>query len=285
MVVDAGSTDGTVAAARRAGADHVVRLPHPRGVVNGCLEGLNRCLAQDADAVVILDAEGIYSLDAIPHLVAPIVSKQADLVVGDRGAEARAGSGAIKGLVHRVAAWAVAALGGGAVADPQCSFRALSREAAMRLSAGTQRTFAESVIQAGHLNLPTASVAVQVVGSPRNKTRPVRYMTRAVATAVRVSMSYQPFRVFAVPGSALCLGGVLIGARFTYAYMAGIAPGMVQSLILGSLLLSAGAFLILCGVLAELLSANRALEEDLRFRLMNLQGRLRRFARGTGPAS
>jgi len=282
MVVDTGSTDGTADAARRAGADVVVRLPVPRGIVNGCIEGMHRSLAIDADAIVILDAEGLYSPAAIPDLVAPIVSRRADLVVGDRGVQVQPTW--VKHTLYRIAAGVVQTLGGTPVADPQCAFRALSREAAMRLSTGTQSTFAESVIRAGHLDLPMVSVPVELVRTPRSTTSAARYMLRATGTILRVFMSYQPFKAFAVPGSFICFVGVVLGARFVYAYLAGLGPGMVQSLILTMLLLSAGSFLILCGVLAELLSANRALEEDIRFRLMNIQGRLGRAARRIGGA-
>jgi len=285
MVVDAGSTDGTVEAARRAGVDVVVRLPVPRGIVNGCIEGLHRCLALDADAVVILDPQGLYAMDAIPALVAPIVNRQADLVVGDRGRQARTPAAPVQRLLHAMLAIVLRALGGVPVADPQCAFRALSRDAAMRLSAGTQKTFAESVIRAGHMDLPMASVPVTMVGAPRSAPSTTRYLLRAGGTVLRVFLSYQPFKAFAIPGSALALGGVLIGSRFVYAYLSGLSQGMVQSMILAMLLLSAGAFLILCGVLAELLSTNRALEEDLRFRLMNLQGRLGRAARRKDAAT
>ena len=285
MVVDAGSTDGTAAAARKAGADAVVRLPISRGIVDTCVEGLQRCLEAGADVIVIVDAQGLYAVDAVPALVAPIVARQADLVVGDRGAQERSYDSLLMLGLNWIAMGIVRMLSGSAIPDPQCSFRAMSREAAMRLSTGNQHTFAESVIRAGHLDLPMASVPVEVIATPRETPSAAWYMVRAAGATLRVFVSYKPFKAFALPGSALCLGGTLLAARFLHAYLSGLGQGMVQSLILATLLLSTGAFLFLCGVLAELLSTNRAIEEDIRFRLMNLQGRLGRAARGLdGPA-
>ncbi len=81
IVVDNGSTDGTPEAARRAGS-RVVNEPR-RGYGSACLAGL-RALLPDGDIVVFLDGDGSDDARALPHLVAPIVAGEADLVVGAR---------------------------------------------------------------------------------------------------------------------------------------------------------------------------------------------------------
>lgn len=285
MVVDGGSRDGTSQIARAAGVQRVERLPRARPDAEICAEGLRRAIALDADAVVVIDPEGQYALDAIPALLAPIRIGSADLVVGDRGNQARAHASPHLRALYGGAVRLLRFLSGGAVPDPQCAFRAVSREAAIRLTTGVQHTYAEAVLRAAHLDLPMASVPVSITGTTRKRPSAARFIFRGAGALLRVLMSYQPFKMLAIPGSALCLGGALLAARFLYAYLDGRAPGMVQSLILATLLLSAGAFLVLCGVLAELLSANRALEEDLRARLMHLQRRLARTANTTDPAS
>ncbi len=81
VVVDNGSTDGTVAVARRGGAE-VVEEPR-RGYGQACLAGLAR-LGADTDIVVFMDADGSDEPSEAVHLIAPILRGEADLVIGSR---------------------------------------------------------------------------------------------------------------------------------------------------------------------------------------------------------
>jgi hypothetical protein len=79
VVVDGGSTDGTVAAAQRAGA-RVVIEPR-RGYGRACATG---AAAADADVVVFLDGDGSDDPSYLPELLAPIVEGGAALALGAR---------------------------------------------------------------------------------------------------------------------------------------------------------------------------------------------------------
>src|SRR4051795_7435171 len=84
LVVDDGSSDPTVEVARECGVDHVVRLTNNKGLAAGFQAGLDACLKLGADVVVNTDADNQYRGADVPKLVAPIVSGDADMVVGDR---------------------------------------------------------------------------------------------------------------------------------------------------------------------------------------------------------
>src|SRR2546423_10373307 len=84
LVIDDGSTDGTVEVARTHGVDHVGRLPNNKGLAAGFQAGLDPCLKLGADIVVNTDADNQYYGGDIPKLVAPILEGRADMVVGDR---------------------------------------------------------------------------------------------------------------------------------------------------------------------------------------------------------
>ena len=83
-VVDDGSADDTAAAARRAGADHV--LVHRRNlgcgaaVRTGLLHGRN----QGFGIAVKLDGDGQHDPADIPDLIRPILEDRADVVYGNR---------------------------------------------------------------------------------------------------------------------------------------------------------------------------------------------------------
>jgi glycosyltransferase involved in cell wall biosynthesis len=79
LVVDGGSTDATVAIAEQAGA----RVIHEsrRGYGQACHSGL---MAASGEVVVFLDADGADDPRHLPELLAPVLSGQADLVLGSR---------------------------------------------------------------------------------------------------------------------------------------------------------------------------------------------------------
>jgi hypothetical protein len=87
---------------------------------------------------------------------------------------------------------------------------------------------------------------------------------QSVLTLARVLLVYRPFRAFAVPALASFAVGVLLGLRFLYYYVSqGGSAGHVQSLILAAVLVLVGGLLFTLGVLADLLSVNRRLLEEL----------------------
>ena len=132
----------------------------------------------------------------------------------------------------------------------------------------------ETVIQDGQHGMAITSVPIATNADLR-PSRLVRsligYLNRQVLTIVRIFMTYQPFRFFAIPGALLFLVGLLISVRFLYIYLTGNGSGHVQSLILSALLMGTGFFLAVVGLLADLMSVNRKLLEGIDWRLKRLE--------------
>ncbi|MGC8551511.1 MAG: TIGR04283 family arsenosugar biosynthesis glycosyltransferase [Phycisphaerae bacterium] len=80
IVVDNGSTDRTAEIARSCGA-MVIHEPN-RGYGAACLAGIKA--ASSADILVFMDADDADDPADIPALVAPIIFRQADMVIGSR---------------------------------------------------------------------------------------------------------------------------------------------------------------------------------------------------------
>jgi len=83
LVVDDGSTDGTVARAEAAGAE-VLSLPSNRGLGAAVRVGLAEGVRRSAAAVVFCDADGEYPPEELANLVGPILDGSADYVAGSR---------------------------------------------------------------------------------------------------------------------------------------------------------------------------------------------------------
>ena len=130
IVVDSGSTDRTVERAEAAGA-RVVNL-RQRGYGRACRAGAEA--APDCDIVAFLDGDGSDCPELIPRLVEPIAEGRYDFVIGSRTrGERQPGSMAAHQLVAgRVIGAAVRLLYGVRYTD-MCPFRAIRRDALMRL--------------------------------------------------------------------------------------------------------------------------------------------------------
>ena len=135
----------------------------------------------------------------------------------------------------------------------------------------------ETIIQAGQKNMAITSVPIRVNGDLR-PSRLVKsiasYIQRSIVTIIRVFVIYRPFRFFASIGIALFTLGFIIGLRFLYKWLTMDYDGHIQSLILASSLLIIGFQTILIAFVADLLSANRKLMEEVRS--LTLENRDRR---------
>ena len=84
LIIDDGSTDETIAVARRHGVDHLVRLTNNKGLATGFQAGVDTALKLGADVIVNTDADNQYCAADIPKLVGPILEGRADMIIGDR---------------------------------------------------------------------------------------------------------------------------------------------------------------------------------------------------------
>ena len=132
IVVDNGSTDGTVEVAREAGA-RVVSEPH-RGYGRACRAGVN-AVSSDAEIVVFLDGDGSDCPELMSRLVDPIVEGCYDFVIGSRtrGRRERGSMNFQQVFAGRAAGWLLRALYGVRYTD-MCPFRAIRRDALARLA-------------------------------------------------------------------------------------------------------------------------------------------------------
>jgi len=277
LIVDDGSSDDTVAVALAAGADCVARHVGNRGLAVAFRTGLDAAVRLGADIVVNTDGDNQYRGEDIPRLVEPILHGRADIIVGDRDAAASPhfspGKRFLQGLGSRV----VRQLSGTSVPDAPSGFRALSREAALRLNVVTSYSYTlETLIQAGAQRFAVDSVPIASQPTPR-KSRLARgsadYVARSLVTMIRAYAMYQPLRVFVMSSLLLIVPGVLGAARFVWFYLQGNGGGHVQSLVLSSVLIIIGFQVGLIGLVADLIAANRRLVEESLYRLRRLDAR------------
>lgn len=270
LVIDDGSTDDTARVAEAAGADIVLRNPGNKGLAYTYIRGLEECLSRGADVIVNYDADGQYSADCIPALTAPIVEGVAELVVGTRPIGQIEHFSAIKKLLQKIGSRVVRVASGVAVEDAPSGFRAVTRQAAAQLYVFNAYTYTlETLIQAGQAGIPVATVPIKV-NPPIRPSRLMKntraYIFRSARTILRVWFLYRPLQVMVWLSLLTGIPGGLAVLRFLFAYTAGQGGGKVQSLVLGSGLVGIAIMLMVGGLLAELLAANRRLLQEMRAR-------------------
>jgi glycosyltransferase involved in cell wall biosynthesis len=279
IVIDDGSSDGTAQIALRNGADHVVQLAGHQGLARGFMAGIEAALSLGADIIVNTDADNQYQAADIGKLVAPILAGDADIVIGARPIADIAHFSLTKKILQRIGSAVVRLASGTEVEDAPSGFRAISREAAMRLHVFGEYTYTiETIIQAGQNGMRVLSVPVRTNPELR-KSRLIksvpRYILRSVATIGRIFLIYRPLRLFLPLSAVLLAGGTILGLRYLYYWLSGEGLGHVQSVILGTTLLGMGTVVFLIGIVADLIATNRKLLE-------RLDARLWRIERGVG---
>jgi glycosyltransferase involved in cell wall biosynthesis len=129
-VVDDGSTDGTGENGRGRGATVITHALN-RGKGVALATGIARALADGADVIVTLDADGQHPPELIPALAAPVLAGRSDVALGART------RGGPMPLPRRLSNWLSARLasriGGQGVTDAQTGFRAFTRSVAERV--------------------------------------------------------------------------------------------------------------------------------------------------------
>lgn len=271
LIIDDGSTDDTVGVAKANGVDHVVGFAKKQGLARAFMAGLDACIRLGADVIVNTDADNQYDARDIPCLTRPILDRKADLVVGARPISEMKQFPPIKRRLQKLGSWVVRRASTTDIPDAPSGFRAMSREAALRLNVFNDHTYTlETIIQAGQKGLAVMSTPIRVNEALRPsrlvKTVP-SYVRKSIVTIVRIFVVYKPFRFFATIGALSFGAGFLIGLRFLYYWFRGSGEGHVQSLIFASILLGIGFQTTLVAFLADLLAVNRRLLEDVQYSL------------------
>lgn len=287
LIIDDGCTDGTAEVAVAKGVDHVVRLNGHQGLARGFVAGLEACVAAGADIIVNTDADNQYCADDIPALIAPVLNGEAEIVVGARPITEIAHFSPMKKLLQRLGSAVVRIASNTKVQDAPSGFRAMSRQAAMRLHVFGDYTYTiETIIQAGQKGMRITSVPIRTNGDLRPsrliKSIP-RYIARSISTICRIFVTYRPLRLFLPLAAAIFLAGLGLGVRYLYLRFIGQGAGHVQSVILAGTLLGTGVFVFLIGVIADLISTNRKLLEQIDWKIKQLQESTRDLRAPTEP--
>jgi len=270
LIINDGSTDDTVKVAKANGVDHIVNFKHNQGLAKGFMAGIKESLKQGADVIVNTDADNQYEAQDIPKLTQPILDGKSEYVIGARPIDKTEHFSPAKKFLQKLGSWVVRKASGTDIPDAPSGFRAISRECAMQLNVYNNYTYTlETIIQAGQKNMAITSVPIRT----NEDLRPSRllssipnYIKKSVVTIVRISVVYKSFQFFISIAAILFGLGFLLGLRYLYFYFTGDGEGHTQSVILSGVLMGMGFQTGLIAFIADLLSVNRKLLEEIKMK-------------------
>ena len=203
VVVNDGSDDETAAQARAARAQ-VIDFPDNIGYGHALKAGI---AATDSDLVAILDADGTYPPEALPAMIA--MAEHADMVVGDRGA-------AMNNVpwVRRPAKWLLKLLASivaqRRINDVNSGLRVFRRKALEQFIPLLPDGYSFTTT----ITLCMLATNLTVVYHPIDYRRRIghskiraRHFVKFIFLVVRLTVFFQPLRIFLPLGAILLLAG------------------------------------------------------------------------------
>ena len=275
LIINDGSRDRTIEVARACGVDRIVDLQTNQGLAKAFMAGIEASLRAGADIIVNTDADNQYCAKDIAKLIAPILEGNAEIVIGARPIQKVPHFSPIKKFLQKLGSFVVRLASKTNIPDAPSGFRAMSREAALRLNVFNEYTYTlETIIQAGQRGLVVSSVPIRVNGylRPSRLVKSITaYIQHSILTIIRIFMTYRPLRFFMMLGSVPFGMGFLLCCRWLLLFWGIIgddpAKPRVPSLILAAILIIIGFQLWLFGLIADLMGVNRQLLEDIQLRM------------------
>jgi len=257
IVVDDGSSDRTAEIARKAGAEVIV---HEVNKGKGAALKTGFAAADDlgADIIVTMDSDGQHNPAEIPKLIEPIIKGEADMVNGSRYLNGLDKNTPAYRRVGQTILDEVTNLNSGLhITDSQSGFRAFSASTKdiFRFKAQGMAIESEMLADAGKSGLRIAEVEIGVRYDVDCSTEhPIKHGFGVLLMILKDIEFNKPLYYLTVPGAALGIGGIIMGALFLREFVIGKNLYFGPTILM-VLFIIVGSFMALTGILLHSISA------------------------------
>lgn len=272
MIINDGSKDKTVNVAHSLKVDHILDIKQNKGLANAFISGILEAARLGADYVVNLDADNQYCADDIPVLLKPLLSGEADMVVGERNIRNIENFSWLKKRFQIYGSGIISLLSNTNIKDTPSGFRALNRKAMLKLHIFNEYTYThESLIAAVESGLALKGVSIRTNPEILRESRLVKnnfsYILKSGLTITRFYFIYNPYPLFITIASLTGTMGLFLLFRFLYFYFIGLGDGWIQSLIISGILIFISVFTLIAAIICDIARVNRKLLQKILYEL------------------
>jgi len=254
VVVDDGSIDRTAEIAELAGAK-VVKHEENKGYGAAIQSIIAEARNQDADILVILDADSQHNPAEIPVLVKAI-SEGSDVVVGSREIQENV-IAPYRRFGQRVLAWLTFVASRKKLSDTESGFRAYSRKAinTLELKETGMAISSEIVSEAASKGLILAEVPISVTYTEDGSTlNPVVHGFGLLKRIMTMISERRPLLFFGLAGGIILIVGIVFGVIVLKSYYFDSGILATGTALMSMLFITAGLLTVFTGVILNLLS-------------------------------
>jgi len=202
IVVDDGSRDMTAEIAEALGAE-VIRHKENMGYGAALRTIFHKAREENADILVILDADGQHDPEEIPTLIEPLLKDEADLVIGSRFL-GRTDAKKYRALGIKIITKTANLLVGTKLTDAQSGFRAYNKKAiqVIRPTDDGMGASVEILTQAieAKLRIREVPITIKYSGLKTSSQNPIIHGAGVMNTLISKTIARRPLRYLGIPG-------------------------------------------------------------------------------------
>lgn len=262
LVWDDGSTDKTMAVAKKAKANHIFSNKKNLGLAKTFDRATKKAVELGADIVVNTDADNQYDQKEIVKLIKPILDNKADMVNGDRQVHTLPHMPWQKKYGNILGSWTIRMLSGVKLNDASSGFRAYNKEAILSFDLLSSHTYThETIIQAAFKDLMIYEIPVTFKKRGEGKSKLISsvwgHIKKSGITITRTILMYKSFQIIFSIGLILILIGLVGLSRFLFFFFILGNDSKIYSLLFSMLFFLFGTNLIAIGLLSDQISSIR----------------------------
>lgn len=163
LVIDDGSQDNTLEFAQQAGA-LVIKNKTNEGKGASLVKGFNYALENNFDAVITMDGDGQHCPNDIPLFLKVAANSNSVILVGNRMQKTK-NMPIVRLLTNKFMSWLISLVAKQEIADTQCGFRLIKKEALSKIDFSTTKyeTESEILIKSSRLGFKIESVPITTI--------------------------------------------------------------------------------------------------------------------------
>lgn len=256
-VYDNNSKDGTIDAAKQAGA-----IVHTE-VLQGKGNVVRRMFADiEADIYVLVDGDATYHADTVNLMIDKLVAEKLDMVTGVRKSIAQEAYRAGHRFGNKVFSWLIATIFGDRISDLLSGYRVFSRRFVKSFPAlsGEFEIETELTVHALELRMPIAEVQTPYAARPEgsfSKLSTYKDGFKILFTVAKLVKNERPLPLFGVLGAGLLLVSVALAMPIISTYLeTGLVPRLPTATLVAGMTII-GVFSIFAGIIIDSISTSR----------------------------